>query len=457
MGGLRNWKDLNLGGLVAIHNSGTYAGDHEDKTLFDVAAFVGHEVIARRLLDKGADPVFTNGFQRELLEQAASVGYLNLVRWLFHWRPKIWVAGLKEYKRQVLNAAIKSSRPEIVRTFLEKTHDINDVDSLGRTAIHTACAFWWANVEVARVLLETGADISIPDYEGFTPIHFAARDGNAEIATLLIENGADITAVAEKDRWTPLHYASVRDHIDIVQAILQLSSDGPGSCHTSDQESHTATNSEAIRITSSLKGVSAVAINLQDAYGRTPLFLAARFGSSEASRMLLSYQNIDVDQRDHYGSTPLFAAVANGHLEVVRLLWDRFRIELAQNFFNYDLRAWARFTGNNKLIQFMKQATPTPASTLDFPNVRGTIFSEGTWWCRVCTTCISDLSPSYCRICSVSTCQECLTLGLKCHCQTVTKSVNVHRKRHIATKVFRYFTSGRGRVVTIPNFRGEED
>ena len=49
-------------------------------------------------------------------------------------------------------------------------------------------------VEDVRAALAAGADPSLADRSGFTPLHFAAQQGQPGAARLLVETGADIEA-----------------------------------------------------------------------------------------------------------------------------------------------------------------------------------------------------------------------------------------------------------------------
>lgn len=63
------------------------------------------------------------------------------------------------------------------------------------------------NLEVARFLLESGAEVNLKDKGGLIPLHNASSFGHLEIAGLLIEYGAEVN---QPDKWgfTPLHEAA---------------------------------------------------------------------------------------------------------------------------------------------------------------------------------------------------------------------------------------------------------
>jgi ankyrin repeat protein len=62
------------------------------------------------------------------------------------------------------------------------------------------------HIEIAKLLIERGADVEAKDKWGRTPLYYACLNDNLECAELLIDAGADVGA---KDRFerTPLDLA----------------------------------------------------------------------------------------------------------------------------------------------------------------------------------------------------------------------------------------------------------
>ena len=124
-----------------------------------------------------------------------------------------------------------------VRALIDADADVNVLEPRrGQSALMWAISF--ANPEAARVLIETGADISarttklnenyspmeIEAYTksvpgtaqgGYTSLMFAARQGDVASAKLLLHRGADVNAESAADG-SPLVIATAAGHEDLA-------------------------------------------------------------------------------------------------------------------------------------------------------------------------------------------------------------------------------------------------
>lgn len=97
-------------------------------------------------------------------------------------------------------------------------------DEQGYTPLHYAAYF--GHYDAATYLLSIGADkeaISLDPLRS-QPLHAAASSGNKEVAALLIGAGADPNA-EQTGQWTPLHSAAAGGHADIVAMLLAHGAD----------------------------------------------------------------------------------------------------------------------------------------------------------------------------------------------------------------------------------------
>jgi ankyrin repeat protein len=93
----------------------------------------------------------------------------------------------------------------------------------GFTALHFAAFF--GGPEVARLLLESGADVDVVSRNELkvAPLHSAVA-GQLKVALLLIERGADVN-VRQRHGWTPLHGAADAGDEEVVAALLASGAD----------------------------------------------------------------------------------------------------------------------------------------------------------------------------------------------------------------------------------------
>ena len=92
----------------------------------------------------------------------------------------------------------------IVETLLRAGGDVDirnksdNTGHMGETALH--CAAFWGRYEIAKLLIDHGADVNALTDRRSTPLHDAARMSNAKLARLLLEKGAKPNARDKDNR-----------------------------------------------------------------------------------------------------------------------------------------------------------------------------------------------------------------------------------------------------------------
>jgi ankyrin repeat protein len=119
---------------------------------------------------------------------------------------------------------------------------------------------------------------------GETPLHWAALEGHNDLVELLLAHGADVNA-KDNGNYTALHEAALAGHNDLVELLL---------AHGAD-------------------------VNTKDKDGFTALHDAAWHGYKDVVELLLAH-GADVNAKDNNGYTALSSAVYKCYKDVVELL-----------------------------------------------------------------------------------------------------------------------------------------
>jgi len=288
---LDNGADVN-GGVPAYQGS-----DHMLSPLYFAVGHAGNMVLARWLLEQGADPN-----DNESLYHSTELGH--------HEGLKLLLAhGADPKGTNALLRAMDFHDTEAVRLLLEAGAEVEEfnVDDVGGErpwvvpALHQA-ARRLAPVDLAEVLLDSGASLD-RIFEGVTAYSMARVFGNAPLATLLAERGADtslnreetLLAHAAEGRESPGEYIDPETlpeaYRHLIRVLLHLPS--------ADMVGH-------------LKRLVALGIpfDAPDAEGLTPVQVAGWEGLPDIMGYLLTLSP-DLGHINGYGGT-LLSTILHG-------------------------------------------------------------------------------------------------------------------------------------------------
>ncbi|GIL85127.1 hypothetical protein Vretimale_9982 [Volvox reticuliferus] len=189
-----------------------------------------------------------------------------------------------------LHLAAERGNAGVVAQLLAAGSVVDARDTAGSTALFLASEA--GHTAAVERLLAAGADPSLSNAAGETPLYIAALRGHLGcVKELLVYCNARGIAWQDPemygDAWTPLHAAAVANRADVAAYLLQAAgSAGAGEL-----------------------------VLAPNKYGQSVLHVAARKGSSQLLRLLLSAGGVAVvGSRDGSGDTPVDVAKKNRHV-----------------------------------------------------------------------------------------------------------------------------------------------
>ncbi len=207
-----------------------------------------------------------------------------------------------------LSQAIRQNNLAAARAALDRGVDPNG--SRNRTPL-IECAYR-GHTQVARLLLDRGADVDGQDNRGFTPLVWAVSKGHLDVARLLVERGARV-ANATHDGVCAMHYAAALPELDFTKLLV----DAGTPVDVEDQDGATPLMYAACMKNTALaayligRGANVRHVNK---VGETALHYAASAGDAALVALLL-HAGAKPDAAAATG-TPLMAASRWGRLEV---------------------------------------------------------------------------------------------------------------------------------------------
>ena len=187
-----------------------------------------------------------------------------------------------EHKITPLMKATWDGELEIARYLLDSGADVNALDDQKETALFSAVKR--ERVEIAQLLIDRGAKVNVRDSREFTPLITAAAAGNFEIVKIIVKAGGNLKD--EMFGLTPLMFAVASRKPEMVNLLVELGA--------------------PVDQVSSLSG-------------QTALLSAIYAGSAEMVQSLIDLK-ANVNFRTKDGETPLIAAGKGDQTEIIELL-----------------------------------------------------------------------------------------------------------------------------------------
>ena len=168
------------------------------------------------------------------------------------------------------------------------------------------------------------------------PIHHAAYKGDLKKVKEIIDRDPNQINVQDAQGFTPLHLASAKGHIEIVEFLLNHGADIELEIFNRDTPLLVAARYARYGQYETIKTLleHGAKVNHKDKHGRAALHDAAMYSGKEVINLLISY-GADVNARDEHQSTPLHQAAMLNNIEAAKALVEHGADIFAKNYHDY--------------------------------------------------------------------------------------------------------------------------
>jgi len=153
------------------------------------------------------------------------------------------------------------------------------------------------HLDICRLLVDKGAQVTVKDRTGWTPLHCAAEQGHVEIVRLLCDHGAYVEARADRiwssTGWTPLHYAAEQGHVEIVRLLCNHGADFEARADRGWRPLHRAACTVRTSVVKELIEVRNADVNARTDGGGTALGWTRNRSQPDIAAYLISHGGID--------------------------------------------------------------------------------------------------------------------------------------------------------------------
>ena len=299
--------------VANLLDKGANPNGDTDASPLQIAMLGGRDAAAMLLIEKGAD--FSNP---QILASAVRSGMTHLVEFLLDHGSD--PNGRDENSRDGFPVAIAAGRghADTLALLLSRGGEVDGVNEYGLTALGDIAFDGDDNFEIAKILLDYGAD---PNADGFngTPLMRAAIHAQQKFIALLIDRGANVNLVSEGRDGTILSVAATYGHEDLCRLLLRSGADP-------NLGKDVLPLMEALSYKFSIEIFELLLQNEADPLrrtsdGRYALEIAVGRGLQDAVRVLLEH-GADIHMRGgRYGSI-MHAAAASNDDAIIKMMLD---------------------------------------------------------------------------------------------------------------------------------------
>lgn len=298
LGGDQGSQLLQLLAALAQSSQGGGAGE----AIFLKLIADNQETAALEMLKKNPSLATAEAQGFTALHVATNRGFLRLTQQLVDHGAKLDQQD-KDGDTPLMAGLAGGKNQEIGEYLVKKGCSLSPVNNDGQTASHKAALA--GHVEVLKAMVSRGADFSIQDNEGDTPVHDCISKSRVLAMEVILTASKLNLHMRNKKGFPPLHYSALKGEPEIADLLLrkdrslvnEQKDDGFTPLHVSACNNH----HEVMKV---LLDKGKPLVDMTNTKKQTSLHVAAHEAAYECVRMLVDH-GADVGRRDDMGNTAL--------------------------------------------------------------------------------------------------------------------------------------------------------
>ncbi len=288
-----------------LRERGFFEQSPEEELGYDLLEEIEEEEKSLELIAKGADLTIKDPTEKTALHRAAEEGSVKVVEALL--KKIVSINSEDATKMTPLHLAVKSEELSKVKALLDKNCLVDPLNEDKKTPLHLAALYGLE--EIYNELIKRGADETIKDNNGKTPLYYASFK---EITQTIKK----IKMTHDNQGMTPLHEACRKGDVKLIEKLLANESDPNQFDNKGITPYHMAAESGNIE---ALKALPPFKLNILTKGRDTLLHFAAK-GRNEQMITFLIEQGVNPNALNLSGLSPLYIAINSNRLNNGKLL-----------------------------------------------------------------------------------------------------------------------------------------
>ena len=344
--------------LISKHNFDVQVTDCEGWSPLHYFAKRSSYELVKTVADMGIDINLKTNDGKNCLHIAADRGHFSLCRTLI----KIHNVDMQLPDNEGWNALhyfAENGSYELVKSVADMGIDINLKTNKGKNCLHIASEN--GHLDLCRKLISKhDVNVQIPEYDGWTPLHFFAEKSSYELIKTVVDMGIDINLktddgknclhiaadhgkfslcrmlinehkvdmqLPDNDGWNALHYFAKSGSYELIKVVADMGTDIKMQTNEGKDCLHIAAENSHFNLCMTLINKHNFDAGLPDLAGTTALHYFAENGSYELVKAVAE-MGIDVNLKTSNGKNCLHVAADNGHLSLCRTLISKYIVDV---------------------------------------------------------------------------------------------------------------------------------